>query len=55
MCDGVLLLSETPLSETQIKFKFLQVCQKAPLSICLTIITDQQVRIHFRHKMIYLS
>ena len=55
MCDGVLSLSETTNSEISIKFKFLQISQKSPLALSLTVPTDQNIRIHFRHTMIYLA
>ena len=56
MCDGVLALSEDEnVNEETIKFKFIQVAQQAPLSLSLTVSTEQQVRLHFKHKTIYLT
>lgn len=53
--NKVLKENQSDKEELFLKFTFLKFCEEAPLSLAISISTEQKVKLHFKHKTMYLT
>jgi hypothetical protein len=48
-------MEKEELDSMQMKYRFLEICDKCPLSMAMAIPTEQPVKLYFKPKKIYLT